>query len=231
MTTVITDITDITGCPLFKDIGAADLSALLNCLSAIKKHYQKNDLIFLAGQKAEKVGIVIRGSVHVVQEDFWGNRSIFAYIVAGGLFGESFSCSKVECPPVTVIAAEDTDVLLVDYRKIITTCSPTCAFHTGLIKNMLQILAADNIMMTQKMEHITKRSTREKLLSYLSLQALQAGKNRFAIPFNRQELADYLAVDRSALSKELGRMRDEGILDFKHNNFELKEPGIEYMDD
>lgn len=211
----------LKACPLFLGIRESDLWALLGCLSSTKVSFGKNNFIFMADQTATSVGIVLSGNVRVIHEDFWGNRAILAHIPPGGLFGEAFSCAEIEKLPVSVIAAEPSDILLVDYKRIITTCSAACVFHTGLIKNMIKILARKNIMLTRKIEHITCPTTREKLLSYLSAQAQSAKNNAFEIPFNRQELAEYLSVDRSAMSNELCKMRDQGILRFRRNQFEL----------
>jgi len=208
-------------CPLFAGIGESELLTLLDCLSAIERNYDKNNFVFMTDGIVTLIGIVLSGSVHVIREDFWGSRTILARIEPGELFGEAFSCAETEKLPVSVLAAEASDILLIDYRKIITTCSSACTFHTGLIKNMLRILAKKNVMLTQKMEFITQRTTRDKLLAYLSAQARQAGNNTFEIPFNRQELAEYLSVDRSALSNELSKMRDDGILTFRRNHFTL----------
>ncbi len=208
-------------CPLFDGMQTADLQALLDCLGARKKKFAKNTFIFMSEDRVQSVGVVLSGAVHIIKEDFWGNRAILAHIGPGELFAESFSCVEIERLPVSVIAAEAAEVLLIDYRRIITTCSSACVFHAELIRNMLRILAQRNVQLTRKIEHLTRRTTREKLLSYLSEQALLAGGGVFAIPFNRQELADYLSVDRSALSAELGRMRDKGILRFTRNHFEL----------
>ena len=164
---------------------------------------------------------MLTGNVHVIQEDFWGNRTILANIEPGELFGEAFSCAGLDKLPVSVLAVQDSEVLMIDYRKIITTCSSSCVFHTALIHNMLRILADKNVMLTQKMELLTKNTTREKLLAYLSLQAQQAGSTKFNIPFNRQGLADYLSVDRSAMSAELSKMQKDGVLVYKKNRFEL----------
>lgn len=208
-------------CPLFKGIDENDLSALLKCLSSTEKSYDKNEFVFMAGDAASSVGIVLSGSVTVLHEDFWGNRSILTRLEPGELFAEAFSCAESDSLPVSVITDDKSVVLLVDCKRIITTCSSVCNFHTILIKNMLNILAHKNTMLTRKIEHLTKHNTREKLLSYLSSQAQLAGKNSFDIPFNRQELADYLSVDRSAMSTELGKMRDEGLLSFDRNHFVL----------
>ncbi|NLO48567.1 MAG: Crp/Fnr family transcriptional regulator [Clostridiales bacterium] len=208
-------------CPLFADISAEQLESLFSCLDASEKSFTKNEFIFLAGQPAVSVGIVLSGSVTVLHEDFWGNRSILMRLGPGNLFAEAFSCAGNELLPVSAIADEKTAVMLINCRRIIKTCSTTCIFHTSLIKNLLGVLAERNILLTRKIEHLTKHSTREKLLSYLSSQAQATGRSRFDIPFNRQELADYLSVDRSAMSSELGKMRDEGLLKFERNHFEL----------
>ncbi len=211
----------LKSCPLFADISAEQLESLLNCLDASEKSFGKNKFIFLAGEPAVSVGIVLSGSVTILHEDFWGNRSILMRLGPGDLFAEAFSCAGSEPLPVSAIADEKTTIMLIDCRRIISTCSSSCVFHASLIKNLLVILAQKNIQLTRKIEHLTKHSTREKLLSYLSSQAQAAGKSKFDIPFNRQELADYLSVDRSAMSAELGKMRDEGLLRFERNHFEL----------
>ncbi len=208
---------------LFSNIKAPDLHTLLKCLSASVRHYAKGDYIFMEGDAATSVGIVLSGNVHILQEDFWGNRTILANIDRGGLFGEAFSCAEVEMLPVSVLAAQASSIMLVNYKKIIATCPTSCSFHAQLIQNMLRILAQKNILLTQKMAYISKRTTREKLLAYLSAQATRAKNNTFHIPFNRQALADYLGVDRSAMSTELGRMRKEGLLQFEKSSFTLLE--------
>lgn len=209
-------------CPLFAEIADSDLEALLHCLSAEKEKFKKNSYIFSMEEKVTKIGIILSGRVYIIKEDFWGNRAIFSQLAKGELFGEAFCCAEAEEFPIAVLAIEETQVLMIDYYKIITTCSNSCLFHAKLIKNMLKILAYKNIMLTQKMEHLVKRTTREKLLSYLSEQAMRKKSNIFDIPFNRQELADYLSVDRSAMSNELSKMQKDGLLNFKRNHFELK---------
>lgn len=207
--------------PLFEGVAPEDLTEMLGCLSSTNKSYKKGEYIFTAQDPPVTVGIVLTGTVHVIKEDFWGNRAILARVGSCGMFGEAFACAQVDKLPVSVVATELTEILFIDYKKIITTCSSACHFHTRLIQNMLHILAQKNLLLTQKMEHIVKRTTREKLLSYLSQQAVQAGSAYFSIPFNRQELADYLSVDRSALSSELGKLQKEGALDFHKNEFHL----------
>lgn len=207
-------------CPLFAEIQEKELPAVLACLSARRQSYAKAEAVFSAGERVVRVGIVLLGSVHVEQDDYWGNRTILAHIGPAGLFGEAFSCAGTERLPVSVLAAEKTEILLVDYRRIVAD-SCGCGFHGRLIQNMLRILAQKNVALTQKMETITQRTTREKLLAYLSAQAIEQESHRFTIPFNRQELADYLAVDRSAMSAALSHMQKQGLLRTEKNWFEL----------
>ena len=211
----------IKKCPLFAEIDDPDLRALINCLMATQKSYSKNEFVFSAGDSAQSVGIIVSGSVHILQEDYWGNRTILANIDSSGLFGEAFSCAETESLPVSALAVEDSEIMLIDYRRIIVTCSSSCAFHNRLIKNMIKILAKKNVMLTQKMEIVTYRTTRERLRAYLSLQAIKAGKNRFTIPFNRQQLADFLSVERSAMSAEISRMKADGLIWTEKSEFEL----------
>jgi CRP-like cAMP-binding protein len=210
---------------LFEGIAPMEIEKLLDCLSARTKKFEKDEYIFMEGDEISAVGLVLSGAVHVVQDDFWGNRAIVARMGPGELFAEAFSCGGIEKLPVSVMAAEKAEILLINFKKIITVCPSACGFHTKLVSNMIGDLARKNIRLMKKMEHITRRSTRDKLLSYLGARARQAKGNAFQIPFNREELADYLSVDRSAMSAELCRMRDEGILSFHKNNFELLKQG------
>lgn len=208
-------------CPLFAGIEQNQLKSLLGCLSAITRQYHKDEFVFLAGNKATAIGLVVSGGVRVLQEDFWGHRMILAHIGPSGLFGEAFSCAGKNVLPVSVATSEPSEIMLLDYRKIVGTCTSACVFHTQMIKNMMRILAEKNILLTEKMEYMSKRTTREKLLSFLSAQSLLAESNIVDIPFNRQDLADYLCVDRSALSRELGAMQSEGLIRFAKSRFEL----------
>ena len=208
-------------CPLFASISEDALSRMLDCLDASRKTYEKNEFIFIAGDSVCHAGIVLSGAVHVLNEDFWGRRVIMTRIVPGGLFGEAFACAGIQNLPISVMAAETSEVLFLDCGKIFTLCSSACAFHAGLLKNLTRILAEKNVILTQKLEHITQRTTREKLLAYLSEQARLAGDSAFEIPFNREELACYLSVERSAMSAELSKMRADGLLRYQKNHFEL----------
>ena len=215
-------------CPLFAGIAESDIESMLRCLFAAQKRYKKNAFIWsegdqsaTGGESTENIGIVLAGAVHVLREDFWGKRNILTRVEPGGLFGEAFACAGVKRLSVSVMAAENSEILFVNCTRVMTSCSSACAFHAGLIKNLTLILARRNVMLTQKLEHITQPTTREKLLSYLSEQARMAGSSMFDIPFNREELADYLSVERSAMSAELSKMRKDGLLLYRKNHFEL----------
>lgn len=210
----------LLSCPLFEGVDREDIGAMLDCLEARKLWYSKDDFVLLAGDTALYVAIVLTGGVKVIQEDYWGNRSILAHIDPAGLFGEAFACAGAKSLPVSAVASQDSRIMLINYNRI--TDGAGCEFHGRLISNMLQILARKNIYLTQKLEHMSKRSIREKLLSFLSHMAVETGSNELSIPYNRQELADFLGVERSALSRELGSMKNEGLLDYKKNSFLLK---------
>lgn len=194
---------------------------MLKCLDAREKHYPKGDFILKAGAIPTHVGIVLEGRINLVQEDYWGNRSLIDQILPSGIFVEAFACAGDERMPLNVIATTDTDVLFIDYNRIINGCSSSCGFNLPLIKNMISSIARKNVALTRKMEHMNKRSIHDKILSYLSMQALINGSSSFAIPFSRQELADYLAIDRASLSRSLSKMQDEGLIRFQGKKFTL----------
>ena len=215
------NIFSLINCPLFAGIKLPELEKLLGCIPNRRKTYKKGNYILSEGDRSVSIGILLSGSAFIVREDFWGNRSILSGIGARDLFAEAFCCAGEKTIPVSVIAAETAEVLFLDYKHITVLCSSACSFHSALIRNLLQITARKNMALVEKIEHLTKRTTRNKLLSYFSEQARLKGSHSFQIPFNRQELADYLAVDHSAMSAELARMKKEGLLDYHKNNIEL----------
>jgi CRP-like cAMP-binding protein len=208
-------------CSLFAGIDPDRLLSLLTCLDVTERSFQKGAFILRAGQPIKTVGVIVRGSAHMLQEDYWGNRTIIARVEPGELFAEAFCCAHVEQLPVSVQALEPSTVLYLDFNRIISNCSSACDFHTRLIQNMIALVAAKSVALTEKLEDVTQRTTREKLLSYLSRRALAVQSSAFDIPFNRQELADYLSVDRSALSSELSRMHNDALIHYHKNHFEL----------
>lgn len=208
-------------CSLFHSISDEHLTKMLVCLGAKVESFDKKYTIIAEGNPAKYIGIMLSGSAQIVQVDYFGNRSIVSQVETADTFCESFACAEVGEVPVTIIANEPSEVMLIDCGHILHTCSNNCGFHQQLIFNLMKDLATKNIMFHQKIEITSKRSTREKLLAYLLLRAKKEGSNSFVIPFDRQELADYLEVDRSGLSAEISKLKAEGILDCRKNHFKL----------
>lgn len=208
-------------CPLFDKISDESLTALLPCLGARVEFFDKKYTIFAEGSAAKYVGILLSGSAQIITVDYYGNRSIVSEVRPSETLGESFACAGLDSIPVSVIAFEPCEVMLIDCGHILHACTNACGFHQQLIFNLMKNLATKNIMFHQRIEVTSKRSTREKLMSYLMLQAKRAQSNSFDIPFDRQDLADYLEVDRSGLSAEISKLRKEGILESRKNHFEI----------
>ncbi len=206
---------------LFEGLKEEEMEAVLSCLSAKTGSYAKNQMIFNHGDQTTNIGIILSGQAQVIKEDYYGNRNLITNLVEGMLFGETFVCADIKTLPVSVICTAESIILWVDYRRIISPCTQACAFHSTLIYNMLKIVSMKNLILSQKIEFTSKRTTKEKLLSFLSSEAQRSGSNHFFIPFNRQELADYLSVDRSAMSYELSKLQKERRLTFHKNEFTL----------
>ncbi len=213
---------NIQNTPLFKGINDGAIEELLDYFSVGIKEYKRGEFIYHVGECATNMGLVLNGSVHIIKEDFWGNRDILAEVGVGGLFAENYAFLANVPLEVSVITIEQTEILFLDVRRLISDAIGHRESNLILIKNLLAILAQKNLMLTRKMEYLSQRTTKEKLLSYLSAESQRQKSSQFTIPFNRQQLADYLAVDRSALSASLGKLRDEGILEFNKNRFVFK---------
>ena len=211
-------------CPLFDNIRQEDLSAMLACLGARVTVFQKNQAIFQEGEPAKYVGIVLSGAAQIVREDYYGNRSIVARIEPAELFGESFACAGVQALPVSVVAVADSQILLIDCQRITVSCSSACSFHNQMIFNLLRVVATKNLIFHQKIEITSRRTTREKLMAYLLAQAKLHGTSSFTIPYDRQALADYLGVERSAMSAEISKLRRDGVIDCTKSRFTLLSP-------
>ncbi len=208
-------------CSLFADIEDQYLSAMLSCLGARRESFDKKYTIFTEGNPAKYFGILLSGSAQIIRHDYYGNRSIVAGVVPGELFCESFACAGAQTLPVSVVASEMCEVLLIDASHVLHTCSNGCDFHRQMIYNLMRDLAVKNIMFHEKLDITAKRTTREKLLTYLAIMEQRTGSSQFDIPFDRQELADYLEVDRSGLSAEISKLRREGVLECSKNHFVL----------
>lgn len=211
----------LTNSLLFRGNTESEISLMLNCLGSRLKTFKKGEFIFHSGEILEYVGIVISGHVHIEFDDFWGNKSIMNVIEPGQIFAESYACTPGEPMMVNAAAASHCEILLINIKKILQTCSSSCIHHNRLIQNLLAIMAQKNLQLSRRMLHTAPKTIRERLLAYLSFQALRQNSHHITIPFNRQQLADYLNVDRSALSNELGKMQRDGILEVHKNQFLL----------
>lgn len=213
----------LTETMLFQGVSETDAEAMLHCLQAVCRSFRKNETVLHSGEKTGELGLVLSGSVNIENDDFLGNKSILENIGPGQAFAETYACIPEEPLMVNVTAAEDCEILFLAVERILTVCPSACSHHSRIIRNLLYVTAQKNLVLTRKIFHTAPKSLRGKLLSYLSFQAVKQGMNRFEIPFSRQQLADYLGVDRSALSNELSKMRNEGLLTFEKNRFCLKE--------
>lgn len=208
-------------CPLFFGIADEDLLAVLGCVGARVVHCDKKETVWAEGESARCIGILLSGAVQILRVDYYGNRSIVSGVEPSELFGESFACADVQEIPVDVVASEPSEILLIDCERVLRSCSHSCEFHRQMIYNLMKAVATKNLQFHQKIEILSKRTTREKLMTYLLLQAKKNKSRRFEIPFDRQELADYLDVDRSGLSAEIGKLRKEGMIESHRHSFEL----------
>ncbi|MGN0448233.1 MAG: Crp/Fnr family transcriptional regulator [Acutalibacteraceae bacterium] len=205
---------------IFAGVGDDEIETMLSCLGARIKTYKKGEYVFHQGERITDITVLAEGNLHIQKDDYWGNRSILSEISAGEMFGEAYVYESGGLLN-DVVAVEDSAVIFFDVKRILTTCSSSCRFHTLVVQNLFFAISEKNRKLVQKLGYMSKRTTREKLIAYLSEQAKKHNKGNFTIPFNRQQLADYLSVDRSAMSNELCKMRDEGLLEFEKNKFRL----------
>jgi CRP/FNR family transcriptional regulator, dissimilatory nitrate respiration regulator len=207
--------------PLFRGTEADEVKKMLACLCAVEKHFEKGSLILHAGDTVESFGLVLTGSVNIESFDFDGRKSIIGHAGPGQLFAETYACVPNEPLMVNVTAEESTDILFLNAKQMLITCKHTCEYHTKLIRNLLSISAQKNLNLSRRILHTSPKSIRERLEFYLAYESKRAGSKEFTIPFDRQQLADYLNVDRSALSHEIGKMQKEGLIDYIKNSFSL----------
>ncbi len=207
---------------LFSGISENELSAMLSCLDAKKEDFPKGAFVLCTGDTIESIGIVISGNVLIIQEDIWGNRNILSKAVPGQTFATAFACASGSRLNASVIAETPVTAIFMNIKRVLNICPAACEHHSRIIRNILNELAENNLRLNEKLTHMGQRTTRAKLMSYFSAEAQRLGTYEFDIPFSRQQLADYLAVERSGLSLELGKMRSEGLIDFQRNHFILK---------
>ena len=214
----------LSQCPLFSGISREELKSMLSCLDGRITHIAKGSPVFLEGARAEFVGVVLSGKVQILRTDFYGNRSVLTVVSPGGLFAEAFACAEVETLPVSAVALESTSVLLLDCKRVLTSCPNACPFHSKLVRNLLRGIAQKNLILTQKIRCMSQKTTREKLMEFLLEQAKQHGSGEFVIPYDRQALADYLGVERSAMSAEISKLRKAGQIDCTGSRFRILTP-------
>ena len=207
--------------PLFDSIDSKNIPEVLKKLNAFVKEYQKNEYIMHVGDPAHYIGIILQGTIHIIQDDFYGNRNITASFSEGTLFAEAFACAGAAFLPVDILASSDAKIMFIDSRKIFISCGKSCAYHSLLTSNLLRIVANKNIILSRKIQCISQKTTKDKLLSYLYSQAKLQNSASFDIPFNRQGLADYLGVERSALSTVIHDLVKQGIIETKRSNFTI----------
>ena len=211
---------------LFDGINRNDIPVILNRLKSTASSYEKGEYIHLEGDAADFIGIVLEGEIHVLQDDYYGNRNINFSFHAGDMFAEAFACAEAAELPVDILATSRAYILFLDRSMLFGECSKTCAFHSILIRNLLKIVAGKNMLLNQKLSYSSHKTTGEKIMAYLSDQAKLHHSSEFIIPFNRQELADYLGVERSAMSAEISRLQKQGRLITRRSYFKLLSPTL-----
>ena len=207
--------------PLFSGIQPDELEGMLGCITYRIVSFSKGENIFLEEEQVRHVGVILSGTVDMIKEDLWGNKTLLVRMRKDELFGETFACGSDAQAVVTFTAVEDTEIMFMPFHKIMHSCSRTCVFHQQIIENMVRTIADKNRELMRKVEVVSKKTLREKVLTYLSLQAQINGTRYFDLPLSRVELAEYLCADRSALSRELSNMRAEGLIDFDRNTFRI----------
>lgn len=215
------DLIGLSKTALFRGSTPQEVEGMLSCLGAERRSFSRGDRIFRTGDVVTSLGIVLSGSVLIESSDLWGNTTILDSVGPGRIFAETYACAPGEPLMVDVVAAGAAEVLFLNMERVLRVCSHACEHHSKLIRNLLSLSAQKNLNLSRKILHTASKSIRGRLLSYLSDQAVRSGSDCFAIPFNRQQLADYLNVDRSALSNELSKMQKEGLLKVERNRFQL----------
>ncbi|MGM9558070.1 MAG: Crp/Fnr family transcriptional regulator [Oscillospiraceae bacterium] len=206
---------------LFRGTSPQEARQMLSCLAAVTRAYQKGETICRAGEQICAAGLVLRGSVTVESDDFWGNRSILSRAAPGDIFGEAYACLPEQPLLVSVVAAANCEVLFLDMARVMRVCSNACAHHGRIVQNLLALCAEKNLQLSQRMLHTAPKTIRARLLSCFHEMSQRAGSRHFSLPYNRQALADYLNVDRSAMCAELSKMKADGLIDYTKNTVTL----------
>lgn len=208
-------------CSLFQDLTEKQIASVLKCVKVKTSEFAKDEYILHAGETTDFIGLILSGSAFMIQEDVWGNRNIIAPLHCGDFFAEIFAAKPGAVLNSSIVAAEKCEVFSINIDRLLRVCHNSCDHHHHIVRNLVTILANKTLVLNDKITHVSKRKTRDKLLSYLSTEAIRQGKFSFDIPYNRQQLADYLCVERAAMSAELSKLQEEGILKTDHSHFEL----------
>ena len=206
---------------LFSGVEEDEIMSMLPCLKAKFLRYEKGEYVLHQGESIEHIMVLAEGKLHIQCDDYWGNRSIMNLIEEGEIFGEAYAAPESGPFVNDVLAVENSTVIFLNVKQLMTVCSSACRFHSMVVQNLFFTISEKNRKLIQKLGFMSQRTTREKLIAYLSEEARRQKSGTFIISFNRQQLADYLSVDRSAMSNELSKMRNEGLLEFKRNSFTL----------
>lgn len=207
--------------PLFDGISSEERKAMLGCIGYHISTFKKGDIVAFENENIKHIGILLSGAVDMIKEDLWGNKTMLVRMRKDELFGETFACGEDNLSVVTFVVSEDARILFLPFDRVMHSCTMACQFHHQLIENMVHIIANKNRDLMRKVEVISKKNLREKILAYLSIQAQLHSSRYFEIPLGRVELAEYLCADRSALTRELTKMKAEGLIDYEKNCFRL----------
>ena len=207
--------------PLFDGIGPQERKTMLGCIGYHVGRYKKGEIVVFEAENIRHIGIVLSGAVDMIKEDLWGNKTMLVRTRKDELFGETFACGSDNLSVVTFLVSEEAEILFLPFNRVMHSCTMACRFHHQLIENMVHIIADKNRDLMRKVEVVSKRTIREKILAYLSIQAQTQASRYFEIPLGRVELAEYLCVDRSALTRELTKMREDGLIDYDKNCFRM----------
>lgn len=208
--------------PLFKGINKTELEKLLKCLSVIKKSYKKDEYIIHEGNQINFIGLIISGRIFMEKEDYAGNIYFYTEIHQDNLFGEVFICPHIQSSTVNYRAVTDCTVLFIKYDNILHLCKNNCRYHQRLNENLVNLIAYKCRSLMDKIEIISKKTIRERILTYLlQLSVEQSNPRQVTSPFNHKEMASFLCVNRSSMLRELHKMKEEHLLDFKRNMFHL----------
>ena len=206
---------------IFEGISEQDLETLLQCLRAFERRCRKGEVILKEGEPTEWLGVVLSGRAIIASDDVWGNHSILGSAPPGAVVAEAYACIPGEPLRITVTAAEDTEVLFLNAGKAAASCSCACPFHARLAQNLLSVCARKSLELSRRILHTSSKSIRGRLLSYFSECAKKSGSCSFRVPYSRQQLADYLSVDRSAMCGELSKMQKDGLIRYSRNDITI----------